>query len=83
MNETTMKKLETIETMGTSARGKSELINHLNGKRLTRNQAIRAMCYDCTGFYADGRLECELSDCPLYGFMPYRGKKAVVEIDKD
>lgn len=57
---------------GIKARGKNELIKHLSGERLTRNQAILARCYDCTGRYADGKYSCDIPDCPLYDFMPYK-----------
>ncbi len=39
---------------------------------MTRAQAIRAKCYDCMGGYVDGKRDCEIPRCPLYGFMPYR-----------
>lgn len=55
--------------------GKSNLLKHLYGDRLTRNEAIFAKCCDCSGYYIDGRLDCQTVDCPLYPFMPYRGKK--------
>jgi Zn-finger protein len=33
---------------------------------------IMAKCYDCTGFYKDGREDCNTPTCPLYPLMPYR-----------
>ena len=54
--------------------GKNYLIKHLTGHTLTRDQAIKAKCCDCMGYYIDGRMDCEVPDCPLYPFMPYRGK---------
>jgi hypothetical protein len=68
-------KLETVEEVGTKARGKKELIAHLYGERLTARQAGLAKCYECMGAYADGRgQDCEIPDCPLYPFMPYSSK---------
>lgn len=54
-----------------SAKGKSDLLKYLDGKRLTQAQAIRAYCYDCMGFYIDGTDDCGNETCPLHHFMPY------------
>jgi len=61
-----------IKAHGLAARGRKELIFHLNGKPLQRGQAIIARCYDCAGYYTDGKIDCLMPLCPLYGFMPYR-----------
>ena len=45
--------------------GSTDLKRHLAGMDLTAMQAIRAKCADCTGNYADGRISCELPECPL------------------
>lgn len=58
--------------IGISAKGRKELLAHGKGRSLTRSQAIRAKCYDCCGGYSDGKADCEMPHCPLYGFMPYR-----------
>ncbi|MEW6586256.1 MAG: hypothetical protein AB1442_11685 [Nitrospirota bacterium] len=50
------------------------MIGHLEGNPLQRGQAIRARCYDCMGDYADGKVDCLMPMCPLYGYMPYRGE---------
>jgi len=42
--------------------------------------AIYGKCYDCMGFQADGYLDCEMKDCPLY---PYRLKKSVKRLGKE
>jgi len=55
-----------------SAKGKAEIMRQRSGKRLSYKQAVLAKCYECMGYYADGKLDCEIPDCPLYGFMPYR-----------
>lgn len=52
--------------------GRRELKKHLEGKKLTYAQAAKAKCYDCLGRYEDGRHDCKVPTCPLYGFMPYR-----------
>jgi len=66
-----------IEKYGIAAQGRSEYIAHLSGKRLTRDRAIRAKCYDCMGYFADGKVDCEQTNCPLYPFMPYTLTKRV------
>ena len=55
--------------------GSTDLTRHLAGKDLTDLQAIRAKCADCTGNYADGRISCELKECPLFPFHPYNSSK--------
>ncbi|MFA5346634.1 MAG: hypothetical protein WC294_00710 [Methanoregula sp.] len=44
------------------------------GAKLTRSRAMLAKCYDCMGFYVDGAGDCGCPDCPLYFWMPYKGK---------
>lgn len=61
---------------GTRSRGQKELLRYLAGERLTRDQAIKAHCYDCSGFYLDGRINCGIENCPLHPFMPFRNKDA-------
>lgn len=60
---------------GIQKRGRKELIAHLEGKHITKQQAILAKCYDCTGFYADRDRDCHCSTCPLYPYMPYNPNK--------
>ena len=49
--------------------GQKDLINHLQGKRLTQRQAIKAKCYDCSGMGEDP--DCENDECSLFNFSPY------------
>lgn len=51
--------------------GSSLLLAHREGKDLTTLQAIKAKCADCVGNYADGRVSCEMPECPLFPFHPY------------
>jgi hypothetical protein len=53
------------------ARGEKELNKYIDGKKLTLRQMILAKCFECMGNYDDGKVDCELSDCPLYPMMPY------------
>jgi hypothetical protein len=71
-----MKKIEEIRKHGISTRGKTNLIRYLEGERLTQREAILAKCCDCAGYHSDGRVDCRMPDCPLYPYMPYRGKKS-------
>lgn len=50
--------------------GKSDLIKHLSGKKITRGSAIKAKCYDCNGMGESN--ECDMKTCSLYPFSPYR-----------
>ena len=54
---------ETIESMPL-AKGKQELLNHLNNEKLTLKQAVMAKCYDCCGYYQDGKLPCTSKNAP-------------------
>lgn len=53
------------------AKGKKELLKHMDGVRLTQKEAIMAKCFECSNGYIDGKEDCQLPDCPLYAFMPY------------
>lgn len=59
------------------AKGKKELLRHLDKERLTLKQAVIAKCYDCMGFYSDGKVDCKMPDCSLYPFMPYNPSKYI------
>lgn len=65
------KRIDEIHQYGKTARGKSELVKHLKGERLSLRQAVLARCYDCMGFYADGKVDCNIPHCPLHPFMAY------------
>jgi hypothetical protein len=55
--------------------GKTKMLKYLSGRRLTRGEAIVAKCFECMNGYIDGRIDCEIYDCPLYPFMSYRNSK--------
>lgn len=40
-------------------------------QKVTRKLAMLAKCHDCTGGYYDGKIDCEVTVCPLYPYMPY------------
>jgi len=65
------KLISEIKKHGKTARGRQELLKHLDGGRLTLKQAVLAHCYSCLGYYADGKQDCNMSRCPLQPFMAY------------
>ena len=77
-----MDKLHAVKN-GKQAQGQKEFINYLQGGRMTLRQAVKAHCYDCMGYYEDGRVDCELKDCPLHTFMPYNPIKHKTRVLSD
>lgn len=73
MSDRLKERLEMVKTCKVES-GKNDLVNHLSGKRITRNQAIKAKRYDCNGYGEDDT--CNITTCPLYPFSPYRQKSA-------
>lgn len=61
-----------IEEIGKAFQGKNELLSHLNKEKITIRNAVKAKCYDCMGWYSDGRQDCKITKCPLYPWMPYK-----------
>jgi hypothetical protein len=75
-----MDSVQDIKKFGKKAQGRSERIKFIEGKPLTRGQAILAQCYECTGGYVDGARDCQIRTCSLYAFHPYRTtEKSIVE----
>lgn len=68
-----LKKLDDIKSDGIAAQGRGEYIDILQGKDSTYRKRCLAKCYDCSGFYTDGKRDCRCDSCPLHGVMPYRG----------
>jgi hypothetical protein len=74
---------------GKARAGQRELVRWLEGGRLTRAQAVKAKCYDCSGMGDSGK--CDLEGCPLLPFSPYsllevrfqRARKAKKGIPED
>lgn len=61
-----------ITDYGVMAKGRNELIKHENGENLTYRQMVLAKCYECCAGYTDGKVNCGIKGCPLYGKMPYK-----------
>lgn len=70
-----MDTLKAVKEFGIRAKGQAERIKCLQGEPLTRGDAMLAHCYDCTGGYADGAMDCDIKTCSMYKFMPYRKDK--------
>ncbi|MDP3028607.1 MAG: hypothetical protein Q8O04_03770 [Deltaproteobacteria bacterium] len=51
-------KIIEVEKYGVKARGKKEILKHLSGKKITLLQAVQAKCFDCMGYYSDGKMDC-------------------------
>ena len=69
-------KISDILKYGKTAKGKKELLKHLDGGRLTPKQAILAKCYDCLCYMVDGRQDCKMPSCCLYPFMTFNTDKS-------
>ena len=54
------------------SKGRNMMLKHLSHERLTQREMILAKCFDCMGGYIDGRIDCQMDNCPLYPVMPYR-----------
>ena len=54
------------------ATGRKEYLRNRKGVKITFKQACLAKCFDCMGYYEDGRIDCQIENCPIYPFMPYR-----------
>ena len=75
--------LDYIKHEGKSAQGKKELIKHMEGIRLTLKQAIKAHCYNCTGYFQDGKIDCKVPDCSLYPFMAFNPQRNTIKYKKE
>lgn len=79
-NDRLTSKINDIEKFGKKARGKGELLKYLGGARISALQTILAKCYECMGYYIDGKNDCKVPLCPNYPKMPYRGKEEEREV---
>ena len=75
-------RIKNIRQYGKTARGKKELIKHLEGGRLTLKQAVNAYCYSCLGYYADGKQDCKMPRCSLHPFMAYNQNRVKRTVKK-
>jgi hypothetical protein len=64
--------IEQWEREGILAKGKNELLAHFRGEHLSRQDAIKAFCYECMGGYGNGaERDCANPPCPLYPYQIY------------
>jgi len=63
----TIRQLDTVP----NSTGRELLKKYLTGTVLTNAQSVKAKCCECSGFYIDGKKDCEVYTCPLYPYMPY------------
>lgn len=77
-----MDSIENIKKYGKDSSGKTHLLRHLQGEPLTMKQGILAGCCACCGYYADGRKDCHITECPLYPWMPYKTEKNKVKKER-
>lgn len=68
----THERIDLIEKYGGAFQGRKELLAHLNGDKLSARQMCKAKCYDCMGYFDDGRQDCQITTCPIYPIMAYR-----------
>ncbi len=59
------RKVAEVKRYGKQNRGQKDILNYLQGMRLTQRQAIQAKCYDCQGYDEDGFEPCETILCPI------------------
>jgi hypothetical protein len=59
-----------------ASKGKTLYLKFLKGEQLSASQAIICNCFQCMNGHMDGRLDCEIQDCPCYAWMPYRKKES-------
>ncbi len=52
--------------------GGKEYKKFMQGKKLTRKEAMLAHCYECMGGYDEGKQDCLGKFCLLYRYYPYK-----------
>ena len=65
-------KADWIEANTKRAKGKKEYIAMLRGEHVNKGDLIKAMCYQCCGYYEDGKFNCGNILCPIYMAMTYK-----------
>jgi hypothetical protein len=68
-------KIAQVEKFGKHARGRKEYLMFLHGEHLTLRQRSLANCYECNGYYADGKEDCKGDSCAFYPVNPYNPNK--------
>jgi uncharacterized protein YjdB len=73
---------EMIDHDGLSAIGKTHLLKHIDGGKLSRKEAMQAKCYDCMGYFIDGRADCRIKNCPMFDYRPFKDRPESKKIAK-
>ncbi len=63
--------IEEIEKYGIQAAGRTECLKIHRGEKVSLSAAVKAKCYECMGYYQDGKADCECPTCELYAWMPF------------
>jgi len=72
---------EMIDHDGLQAIGKAHLLKHIDGGKLSRKEAMQAKCYDCMGYFIDGRADCQIKYCPMFDFRPFKDRPESKKLD--
>ena len=66
--------IENVKAFGKSGQGRTEYLDYLEGKHISYKQRCLAQCYQCMGYYKDGKVSCGCRTCALFTIMPYKDK---------
>jgi len=76
MEDRIKRQLRDVETWPRRS-GRKEYVKHLRGGRLTRDEAIRAMCYSCVA--GEDTDPCKVLVCPLTQYCPRNRKGGIAD----
>ena len=74
-------RIEDVKKAG-QFRGRKELLAYFQGKQISRAAAMAAYCFDCMGYFDNGKEDCENPECPLYPWMAYGSRKIKRQMSK-
>jgi len=50
----------------------SDEVKRPERKKATLKYAVDSKCAECMGYWVDGKVDCEVTNCSLYPWQPYR-----------
>lgn len=62
--------------------GRGSFNKFKKGGNLSKSNSIIAKCYQCNG-EGESSCDCQVPDCPLYPYSPYKGIKDKENIESD
>jgi hypothetical protein len=65
------KRKKDVTLLGMVSSGRTNYLKYLDGNKIGLKGAVLSKCFDCMGYYIDGRNDCGIPECPLYPWMPY------------